>query len=46
MARKKIFDYDLDDAASFEELERDVFGESDLGKKNGLRGNSRSIPRK
>lgn len=46
MARKKIFDYDLDDTASFDELERDVFGESDSAKKNGLRGNSRSIPRK
>lgn len=46
MARKKVFDYDLEDTASFDELERDIFGEGDLEKKKNLGNNSRSISRK
>ena len=46
MARKKEFDYDLDDAASFEELERDVFGEGDSRRRKNSGNNSRPIPRK
>lgn len=46
MARKKVFDYDLDDTASFEELERDIFGEGDLGKKRNSGDNSRPVSRK
>ncbi len=47
MARKKVFDLiDLDDTASFEELERDVFEEGEKERKNFSRNNSRPISRK